>query len=381
MYDRVKAVEAKASIDSAARQQAERAMGALEKEMTALQAMVAKSQPDPSEHMRVEDLEKELRQKHEKMIEMVSEFNTQRESLLADVNRLVDQTRQIQQDVTARSISITEEPIVPSEDLVTYPGEAAAKVATTAMVPEKSVEAESIEPAPADDISTASESGSEPESPRNKGLTVDRTSTEKARSANDNVAEPNKVDKVTGRKLRRTSSLGPVQSPTRWTLRSAAGVKSREATATGVKLAKPVKPLRKQDTRSKVHHRLAAKSVERRTTERNQVIKQKASDGRLRRLAFTRFAKFIDAKARAEEPPTTHAHKLLIWEFIDGLEDKEMSSFVQSMLLRTFPELVVPSKGRGKPFRRIILEGRLEWYQVLEAIKSMPVPPFFLDET
>ncbi|KAM0612143.1 hypothetical protein ACHAP1_001041 [Verticillium nonalfalfae] len=87
MYDRVKAVEAKASIDSAARQQAERAMGALEKEMTALQAMVAKSQPDPSEHMRVEDLEKELRQKHEKMIEMVSEFNTQRESLLADVNR------------------------------------------------------------------------------------------------------------------------------------------------------------------------------------------------------------------------------------------------------------------------------------------------------
>ncbi|RNJ59318.1 hypothetical protein D7B24_002696 [Verticillium nonalfalfae] len=146
MYDRVKAVEAKASIDSAARQQAERAMGALEKEMTALQAMVAKSQPDPSEHMRVEDLEKELRQKHEKMIEMVSEFNTQRESLLADVNRLVDQTRQIQQEVTARSTSITEEPIVPSEDMHTYPGEAAPKVATTATVPEKSVEAESIKP-------------------------------------------------------------------------------------------------------------------------------------------------------------------------------------------------------------------------------------------
>ncbi|KAG7131553.1 hypothetical protein HYQ45_009932 [Verticillium longisporum] len=186
MYDRVKAVEAKASIDSVAQQQAERAMGTLEKETRALQAMVAKSQPDPSEHMHFKDLETELRQKHEKMIEMVSEFNTQRESLLADVNRLVDQTKQIQQDVTARSISTTEEPIVPGKDMATYPGEAAAKVVSMALVPEKSVEAESIEPVPADDISTASESGSEPKSPREKGLAVDRTSMEKARSAKDN---------------------------------------------------------------------------------------------------------------------------------------------------------------------------------------------------
>ncbi|KAM9884025.1 hypothetical protein VDGL01_01830 [Verticillium dahliae] len=146
MYDRVKAVEAKASIDSAARQQAERSMAALEKEMTALQAMVAQSQPGPSEHMRVEDLETELRQKHEEMIEMVSELNKQRESLLADVNRLVDQTKQIQQDVTARSISVTEEPTVAGEDKATHPGEAAAKVVSTAPVPEKSVEAENIEP-------------------------------------------------------------------------------------------------------------------------------------------------------------------------------------------------------------------------------------------
>ncbi|RBQ70198.1 hypothetical protein VDGD_04381 [Verticillium dahliae] len=146
MYDRVKAVEAKASVDSAARQQAERSMAALEKEMTALQAMVAQSKPGPFEHMRVEDLETELRQKHEEMIEMVSELNKQRESLLADVNRLVDQTKQIQQDVTARSIAITEEPTVAGEDKATHPGEAAAKVVSTALVPEKEVEAENIEP-------------------------------------------------------------------------------------------------------------------------------------------------------------------------------------------------------------------------------------------
>ncbi|KAG7120950.1 hypothetical protein HYQ44_003830 [Verticillium longisporum] len=201
MYDRVKAVEAKASIDSVAQQQAERAMGTLEKETRALQAMVAKSQPDPSEHMHFKDLETELRQKHEKMIEMVSEFNTQRESLLADVNRLVDQTKQIQQDVTARSISTTEEPIVPGKDMATYPGEAAAKVVSMALVPEKSVEAESIEPVPADDISTASEITCKADSKERS-----RSEITGSRSNRPNTGETSHAASETGYKTKNPSS-------------------------------------------------------------------------------------------------------------------------------------------------------------------------------
>ncbi|ROT37379.1 hypothetical protein SODALDRAFT_334469 [Sodiomyces alkalinus F11] len=54
-----------------------------------------------------------------------------------------------------------------------------------------------------------------------------------------------------------------------------------------------------------------------------------------------------------------------------------MSSYVQKCLQDRLPELISPSKGRGKPYREIVFTGQLNWKQVLDAIKTMPMPPFF----
>ncbi|KAM0332251.1 hypothetical protein ACHAQA_002527 [Verticillium albo-atrum] len=156
MYDRVKAVEAKASDDSAARQRAEQAVGALEKEMMTLQALVANARPDPAETMGVEALEREVRQRHGEMVNMVSEFNAQREGLLADINRLVDQTRQLQDELAAQSTSASTK-----QSLRKDPGHAEDTEALASVVLEKAVEMQRpshVPRDPAEDISTASES-------------------------------------------------------------------------------------------------------------------------------------------------------------------------------------------------------------------------------
>ncbi|KAM0286991.1 hypothetical protein ACHAQH_000676 [Verticillium albo-atrum] len=372
MYDRVKAVEARAADDSAARHRAEQAIGALEKEMSTLQALVAKARPDPSEQMGVEALEREVGQKHEKMVEMVSEFNAQRESLLVDINRLVNQTKQIQEDIVARGTPAGKKP--PGSQEQTSGGLAGA---LTELAPEAVVEKEAVRQAIVDDISTASESEAELLDPI-KGDIVGGLLTTETSPAEDSRAR-GKKGRIIGRKLNDVSPPVLKELSTKRNLRSTARIKPQQSPVTSPKPATTTNPHGKLDTKSNIKLRSINKPVEHRNTEKNMVVKQKASDGRLRRLAFTRFAKFIDAKARTEQPRSIRAHKLLIWEFIDGMEDKEMAVFVQNMLLDTFPDTVITSKGRGKPFRQVILEGKLEWNQVLEAIKNMPIPPFFLD--
>lgn len=99
--------------------------------------------------------------------------------------------------------------------------------------------------------------------------------------------------------------------------------------------------------------------------------------GRARREAFTRYTNRVDVAFRAYKPRSAHAHKNFLWEYIDNMEDKEMSAVLQSYMCDVFPGTVVKSKGRGKPHRQIILNGPLEWPELLEAIKRMPVPRIF----
>lgn len=134
------------------------------------------------------------------------------------------------------------------------------------------------------------------------------------------------------------------------------------------------------------------KSVERRPTEYAGITKGIAkgtAKGRatgkgtavpLRRLAFITYTKQMDAKFRADTPQSARDHREFVWQYIDDMEDKDMSAVVQDVMRRSFPETVTASKGRGKPHRKIIISGDLQWPMVLGAVKTMAVPDFLKED-
>jgi hypothetical protein len=133
-------------------------------------------------------------------------------------------------------------------------------------------------------------------------------------------------------------------------------------------------------------------SVERRTTEYAGITKGIAkgtAKGRAngkgkavpsRRLAFITYTKQMDAKFRADTPQSARDHREFVWQYIDDMEDKDMSAVVQDVMRRSFPETVSASKGRGKPYRKIIISGDLQWPMVLGAVKTMAVPDFLKED-
>jgi len=93
-----------------------------------------------------------------------------------------------------------------------------------------------------------------------------------------------------------------------------------------------------------------------------------------RRLAFTAYTKQTERRFRVQKPQRKRSHKEFLWDYIDNMEDKDMSALVQQMMCEQFPEDVTKSRGRGKAGRQININGNVEWPQLLDAIKCMPIP-------
>ncbi|KAH6674029.1 hypothetical protein F5X68DRAFT_194063 [Plectosphaerella plurivora] len=125
---------------------------------------------------------------------------------------------------------------------------------------------------------------------------------------------------------------------------------------------------------------LARNSIERRPTQYGVITKGKATNNPSRRQAFINYTKNMDVKFRTENPQSNQDHKLFLWQYIDDMEDKDMSAVVQTIMCESFPDTVSASMGRGKPYRKIIISSGLQWPMVLKAIKTMAVPDFLKED-
>lgn len=121
-----------------------------------------------------------------------------------------------------------------------------------------------------------------------------------------------------------------------------------------------------------------SRSIERRLTKYAGITKEREPKPPSRRTIFTTYTKNTEARFQTKKPQTAREHKDFIWEYIDDMQDKDMSARVQEFLCQSFPDAVSKSKGRGKQYRKILITGELRWPEVLWAIKKMPVPDFLV---
>ncbi|KAL2757549.1 hypothetical protein ACRALDRAFT_1068110 [Sodiomyces alcalophilus JCM 7366] len=350
MQDRVKAVESKTQENTEAREYADKTMRVLQDELKTVQALVHKAGPDLTGQMGTQAWMEEVHNRHAQMMEAVAQFNEERDKISKELKRQLDQVQQLHAELASQRSPTrvqaspkVDEPPAAAEGLSLAGQDVSDE--TTRVHPisnEKHTHQERgsvISPAQVHtrdeaDISTASDSGAD-------------EGTATARNVDDETWLGHQQETVTPNRQDEAVMKEPAEVP---------------------------RLLRRRVKQS-------PKAVEHRRTERSIISKPKAeastSTGLSRRAAFANHTKRFSAKYESETPKTSRAHKDFVWRFIDGIEDKEMSSYVQRCLQDRLPDFISPSKGRGKPYREIVFTGRLKWKQVFDAMKTMPVPPFF----
>lgn len=350
MHDRVKTVESKTQENTEAREYADKTLRVLQDELKTVQALVHRAGPDLTDQMGTQAWMEEIHKRHAQMMEAIAQFNEERDRISKEFQRQLEQVQQLHAELASqRSPSRRQE-------ILNINGLPATDESLAFTDPDASDEAAREHPV-RDEKQVQQERGEEASSSQVR-ITDE---------ADISTASDSEMDEVTTavQNIEGENWLGHQQG----TVAPDSQIKATmEEPATAP-------PLRRSQVKQ------SPKAVEHRRTERCIIRKSKAesstSAGRSRRAAFANYTKRYNAKYEADPPTTSRAHKEFVWHFIDNIEDKEMSSYVQKCLQDRLPDLISPSKGRGKPYREIKFMGQLQWKQVFDALKTMPVPPFF----